>query len=510
MRDRTPLQFPPGVVRMGSEAEMAGKWYDTHLVRWVEGVLRPINGWEKIVFEVIPVPASTIRKVHSWMDESGIMRTAMLCDGHLYILDGNTVTDISPVPPINPPAVDPIIGGYGDDKFSLDLYGDRRPDQFRETLVGAAFSLDNWGEDLLAMVSSDGRLLKWSPRDPPGSVAVAVPNAPIGNRAFVITPERHVMLFQMGGKFNAFGWCHQEDIENWAFSDPLSMAGFYEVQPAAPILAAASARFGVLFFTASGAFLSRYLGVPYIYSLDPIARHGSPLTQASLVVMSDAIVWPATDGFWRFNGSTIEPVKCPILDWMQRTANFRYLSLATVGMYLGMQTECWWFFPSGDAKENDRYLVWNPDEQWWAMGQLSRTCGFPGSPLNFPLMSDGKQLFRHEYGLFYYDAPELPYAQSGAINIAQGARQTTVQHAVVDTRAPRDDVQFFLGTRKGRQNPNNPPARLKGPYHPREDGKLDFRGTGRDLVIRIQSTRSGVQPWTFGQMLAHLAPRGRR
>ena len=132
--------------------------------------MRPVDGWEKIIFEGVTAIASTIRKIHMWMDESGITRTALLCDGHLYMLDGNQLTDISPVPPITGPAEDPLVGGYGDDKYSLEEYGDARPDQFRETLVGSAFSLDNCGEDLLAMVSSDGRLLRWSPRDAPGSV----------------------------------------------------------------------------------------------------------------------------------------------------------------------------------------------------------------------------------------------------------------------------------------------------------------------------------------------------
>ena len=51
MRERAPIQLPPGVSRAGSEAEMAGRWYETQLVRWVEGVMRPVNGWEKILFE---------------------------------------------------------------------------------------------------------------------------------------------------------------------------------------------------------------------------------------------------------------------------------------------------------------------------------------------------------------------------------------------------------------------------------------------------------------------------
>ena len=144
-------------------------------------------------------------------------------------------------------------------------------------------------------------------------------------------------------------------------------------------------------------------------------------------------------------------------------------------------------------------------------GRLTRTCGLAGSPLNFPQMSDGASLFRHEYGLFYYDAPSLPYAQSAAVNIAQGARQVTAAHA------RRGHPRAGRRRRVLGRHPQGPPESerpagvgSRGRSIRRTDGKLDFRCTGRDLVVRIQSTRSGVQPWTFGQMLVHLAPRGRR
>lgn len=512
MLDRTPIQIAPGVVRRGSEAEMAGRWYETQLVRWTESVMRPVGGWEKILFDgVITAVASRIRQMHTWIDKSGNKRTAILCEKHLYILESNTLINISPTPAIVGPPDNLEIGGYGDADYSFDTYGTPRPNQPERRLIGPCFTLDNWGEDLLAMVSTDGRLLRWKPSDPPGTAASVVPGAPIANRTFVVTPERHVMLFQMGGEYAQFGWCDQEDVENWAFTDITSMAGYYSIEPAGPIIAAKSTRFGVLIFLPGAIYHSRYLGVPYVYSLDYIGKYSAPLTNASIIQTADLVFWPAADAFWQFNGSTVSPVDCDILDWIQRLINQRYASVATMGMFLGAQTECWWWFPSGDNKENDRYVIYNYQEGWWAMGQLARTCGVAGNMVDYPLMSDGVSVFRHEYGLFYYDAPELPYAQSAAINIAKGARRVTLTRGIVDTRAPAGDVQFWFGTRTARiTNPVPDTTKLKGPYRVRADGKLDARITARDIVIRIESTRSGAQPWTFGQMLGRAAPRGSR
>lgn len=527
MLDRTPIQLPPGVFRRGSEAEMAGRWYMSQLVRWVEGVMRPVGGWDKIIFSGVTAVASPIRAIHHWTDKNGTERTALLCEGHLYVLEGNTLFDISPVPPLVPPTANLLAGGYGDWGYGQDSddmnpdtpedvrtggYGKARPDKTERLAVGPAYTLDNWGEDLLAMTSPDGRLLRWKPSLTASVVAAAVPNAPVSNRSFVVTAERHVMLMQMGGEYNGFGWCHQEDIENWAFTDPLSMAGRYWIEPAGPIVAARAARSGVLIFTPIGTYHSRYLALPYVYSLDPLGRRALPITAQSVVGTADFVVWPSRDGFWTFDGSTISPLDCDVFDWMQRQANGTYITQRTAGFTLGTYAECWWFFPAGESRENTHYLMWNFQERWWSIGQLSRSCGFPGTPIQYPLMSDGTQLFQHEKGLFFYDAPVLPFARSGAVNIADGDRRSTLTHAIVDTRAPADDVEFLFGVRTNRINSplGETLMRLKGPYRVRADGKLDVRLTGRDIAIQIQSTRSGVQPWTFGKMLVRLAPRGQR
>jgi hypothetical protein len=535
MEKRTAITIPPGVYRRGSEAEVtSGRWYMANLVRWIEGVLRPIAGWEKVVLSGLV--ASPIRAMHQWTSKDGILRTALLCEGHLYVLEGNALLDISPVPPIVPPYGNLEVGGFGDDPYygaggglanpgnllpanpgpiapiyhDPTGYGTERGPQPERVLIGAAFTLDNWGEDLLAMVSTDGRLLRWKPSDPPGTKASAVTNAPTGNRTFAVTQERHVQIFQSGGDFAAWAWCDQEDIENWNFTDITSMAGYYYIEPAEPIIAAKAFRFGTAIFTPTRLYMARYLALPYIYSQDYIGVHAMPLTAQSIVGLSDSLIWPSLDGFWEFNGTTVAPIDCDVLDWFQRNINARYATVRTSGMFLGNQTECWWFFPSQEQRENDRYVVYNPQEKWWTIGRLTRTCGVAGSTLSYPYMSDGLNVYRHEYGRFYYDAPELPYAQSGALQIADGDRRLTITRGIVDTRAPAGDVLFSFNTKAHRIMNGTPPVLTKGPYRVREDGKLDLRVTGRDITMRISSARNGVEPWTFGKMLLQIAQRGRR
>ena len=40
-----PLTLPPGVYRNGTDFQAAGRWLDSHLVRWIDNTIRPIGGW---------------------------------------------------------------------------------------------------------------------------------------------------------------------------------------------------------------------------------------------------------------------------------------------------------------------------------------------------------------------------------------------------------------------------------------------------------------------------------
>jgi hypothetical protein len=417
-----------------------------------------------------------------------------------------------PLPPANDPgATSPLYTDpYG--------YGRQRIDKSAAAkVIGPAYSLDNFGDDLLAMTSTDRRLLVWTP-GPIGATRAAeivttdlTHPAPKG-RFFVVTPERHVMIFWDSLKFNQFAWCAQENIKDWTYTDQTNSAGFYEMEPAAPFVSAVVTRYGVLAFTVTAAYFITYQGSPYFYTYDFLGHYNAPVSYGSLTALANTAIWYASDGFWQFDGTRVSPLDCPLLDFIQRRIDPAFLYRRTISVYIGTQSECWIFFTSRGKVENDFYVVYNFDEQWWSMGFLGRTCGTPGSALTYPIMSDGDYLYYHEKGRFYGQTDVLlPYAQTGAINMANGAYQVTARQGIVDTRAPAEDVLFYITAKRDRISDGTTVIDTESNLAiRREGGKLDFRATGRDLILRIQSARNGSEPWTFGQFLTKVFKRGQR
>jgi hypothetical protein len=533
MHEPFPVEFPPGLFETSTKAGMAGKWHDGHLVRWVKGRIRPVLGWERIAFLNGATIASPIRAMHFWVDNNGFERVGILCEKHLYVLEGDNLINISPTPAIAGPE-DPIApGGYGTYLYDKNVYGTPRPTRPSRLRVGNVWRLENWGQNLLAMASTDGRLLQWVPGTP---AAIIVPNAPTECRTFLVTPERHVMVFGMkeAGKQHkhaSFGWCSQENIEDWDFSSTTNTAGKYDVMPASRILYAEKVRDGIIFWTVQGAFAVNYRGLPYMYSYAYLGAYLGPLSGCAAAVYPGICIWPAADGFWEFNGSAIRQVNCPILDWFQQTYDFEMTRAYMTGFFNGNASEVWWSFPSEkyDAfgvklapnPHNDFTMIYNFEEGWWSKAQIGRTAGCPGTMVYHPFMANGTTVYRHEKGDYYAaedigpdphgpdptskDRRNLPWVRSGAINVATGNVMATTKQLWVDTDAPLNAVGYELFASKGR---TASPPRSKGLKFPREPGKIDYRITGRDFFLKLQAMTDGVT-WTHGQSHILMSPRAR-
>lgn len=475
-------------------------------MRWIDGRLTPVGGWEKIGYTT---PASPVRRIHTWTVLSGIQMTAYLCEGHCYVDQGDGVlTDVSPTVPIVPPfAGAGIAGGFGDNLYDFDDYGTPRPDKDDFKPITPGYYADNWGEDLVVMTGTDGRLLRWKPSTPLVMLD-AVTDAPVGNRAFVVTPQRHVMLFGAGGVFNRFAWSDQEDIENWDFADPTSLAGFFDIQPAAPIIAASVANDDIVFWTSAGdMFASRNVGLPYVYNYDLVATGSVPVSPMSVHDTPVGAVWASYSGFWRYESGSVMPVVCPVWNWATKLINDFYARYYACLVPIDTHSEVWWFFPDKDNQLNTHYVQWNYREGWWSQGKLSRLCGSSSTYTKYPLMSDGENIFRHESGNFYTtDGIELPWAKTYNINLGGGSILSTFNRILPDVEGDISHVAFVLDyniVRSGQALPSTSGQKFMLP-----NGFVPFRDTGRDFRLTLQQTIQGMEPWTMGETQVDAIPRG--
>jgi hypothetical protein len=500
---KVSLALPPGVARGPTASYVEGRWFDTNLIRWRGGRLMPVGGWERMTETPL---ASTPRALATWVDTLDVRRHAVGCDGHLLILTGDSVLDATP--PGFAVADSAITrGGFGAGKYGRENFGDARQEGSTTLARAYSFSLAAWGEDVLAVASFDGRLMRWTPQKPQDKATV-ISQAPQGARAMIVTDERHVVMIGSAVNPRRVSWCSREDYTDWNFASVTNTAGFIDMNTDGLPVALARVREGILIFTEIDVWLMRFVGSPYIYSLERIGETTSLISPNSIATFGGRAVWMGREGFFLYDGGYVKPLPSDV-------GGFLYADMdAYTGIFRahaapnGSFPEIWFFYPSEGATECDRYALWNYEENWWALGKLERTVAAPAGVAKFPMMAspDG-HLYQHESGWTAAGLTRVGqvYATSPTIRVGDGGdRQLSVLQTFPDLNGAPKAASFTFDVR---DTPDGPPRRA-GPYLARSDGYMDARFTGRDVQLTVTATADDL--WTLGKPILEAKPRGRR
>jgi hypothetical protein len=520
-----PLEIPPGVVAKATKKMRSSNWAEVNLVRWRESQLMPMGGQAKLSNVVAGVEkyvfASRCKMIHGWHGLNGVYYIAYLCEAHLYVDTGGSLADITPTGGLTPPAG--LVGGYGDGLYGDSTYGTPRaiPTSVAIDKIPAAYSLDNFGAILYAMTSSDGRLLTWDPAV--GGLAVVQPpstgRGPVPHgRCFVVTQERFIMIFgssqdgtTTGGGANRFAWCDQENPGAWDYGSVTSQAGFFDIEPASPIICALASRVGVIFWSAQKVYSSRFLGLPYVYNYVELADGTTPWSPQSIVTTSALALWMSEQGVFSYDGTSVLPVACLIRPWIDDSIDAIQVRELAFACHIGEFNEWWWFYPEVGAPTNTRAAVYNYKEGWWSQVRMSRSAGITSSYTSHPIMADGLAAFQHEVGFVYANATtpvQPPFAETFDLNIVSGSRLITVKQMLPDVEGDIQNLRYSLFYRMSRSLGDPELQSIPRPVRP--DGYVDLRTTGRDVRLRIDVASSIVQPFTLGAHLVDGVLRGDR
>lgn len=498
----TSLTIPPGVVRGKTPAQSRGRYYDTNLVRWRSGVLQPVGGSERLTSS--PMEAAP-RTLHWWRDLTDIRRLAIGADNGLFTMEGNTVTLRSPagfVPPANVTAS----GGFGIGLFGAGTYGSPRPaGAARLYLRPPVWSLDNFGQDLLASCSSDGRLLKLVPAAGvlPATASV-VATAPTGNRSMLVTEERHVMLFGCGGVPYRVGWCSREDYNDWNFASTTNTAGFFDLPISGWVVNASRVHGGVLIWTDSDVWFARYVGQPFIYSFERMGEACGLYAPQSFAVTAGVAIWMGRETFFGYDGGTVRPLASDVGDYLFSDIDPVYGAARSFGMANGVYPEVWFHYPAAGQTEPNRYVCFSTQERWWGIGSMRRLAGVAAGVYPYPTMAClDRHLHHHEIGWTTSGTTRVGnvWAETGAIEFPRGGASTfDVMGAQMDSGSGYAATQVRAYARYAADGTEY----AFGPFSPRSDGYTDMRLTGRDIRLRIEATQDA--DWTLGEIRLDIEP----
>jgi len=484
-----PVQIPPGLERNNTAYETPGRWWDADGVRWQSGSMMPIGGNQRITNTAL---TGAVRKIHVWRDNSNARYVLVGTDTKLYT-DYDGYTDITPSAFVALSSIG-IVGGYGTDTYNLSTYGTARPSPSPIYSPYAYWTFDNWGEDVLCTADSDGRLFYYDASAATTTPAI-ITTAPTGLTAIIVTDERHVMATGYSGNARRLAWSSREDYTDWDFASTTNTAGFLDLNTHSPLLKPVGVREGTLVFSYTDVFLSQYVGLPYIYNATWLGNV-EMMHPDSIAVFDGKAAWLSRTGFQIYAGGSVQPLECPILNDILEGMDTSYGPFRIHGSNNGVFPEIWWFYPSANQTECDRYVIWNWKENWWSWGALARSAMFPAGAYRYPYAGNSSgNMFEQENG--WTDAGTTRvgniWIESGTLAIGEGDRTMEINQSMV---ANGYGYSSLTQTFYSKMTPEGA-ERTFGPYSARSNGYTDTRVSGRDVRMRVSAATD--TDWAFGK-----------
>lgn len=500
-----PLKLAAGIRDVGTKLQSKGRWVDCNFVRWVEGIIRPIGKWVRVTGEPVEGRVSGLFATRDNVQRDWVaVGTSQKC----YMVDGSQLIDVTPTDFVPGRNATTDGGGYGAADYGMEEYGTPREAESGLSLEANSWFFDRWGEQIVATCLSDGRAFVWDPgglTDPYDEELQVITNAPVDNRALIVTNERHLMLLAAGGDPRKVQWSAREDYTEWTPS-ATNLAGSFTLESNGALQSAVKVGDELLVMSEFDVFALRYVGAPYGYGRERVGVNNGTIGPHAAVATNDFAVWMSPDGFYTYRGQ-VEPLACDVWDFVFRDLNYGQRALVTAGHNSGF-SEVWWFFPVVGETENNRYVVWNYRSNVWYVGQMKRTAWQDKGVLPLPIATgeDG-YIYSHEHR--FEDAAlqprSRPFIEAAPIELGDGEQTLAVTMLVPDRDTESvDALRFYFSNRFAPRLP----VTTVGPFYPNDEGYTPVRFSGRQISLRVEADRD--VDWRLGVLRAEVKRGGKR
>ncbi len=430
------------------------------------------------------------------------------------------------------------IYGYG---WGAGTWNASTWDTSREGLTGAdgvllqsgKWSLDNWGEDVLAQ-QFNGSLYYWDTSSGLSSNLAArtnVANAPTKSRFMLVSgDDRHVICFgtettigTSSTQDNMFiRFSDQEDPATWT-PTATNTAGSQRLTDGNQINAAVRSRGVILIYTDTALYQMQFIGPPFTFGFRQLGTNCGAVGINAAVDVNGIAYWMGNDSFFLFDGA-VKKIPCSVQDYVFDDINNNALGDVFCAVNSDFN-EVIWFYPSKNSTQVDRNVTYNYAEKIWYIGTLARSswadrgvysnpyaAEFEASDTTATIstitgVKEGRTfVYLHEEGVNDDGAAMNCHVESGDIDVGDGDQFLSVSRFIPDFKNQVGEVDITV---KSRPYPSAS-QRTHGPFTvTTSTTKKDTRIRGRQLALRVSSDAVDDK-WRYGTIRFDGKPDGMR
>ena len=405
------------------------------------------------------------------------------------------------------------------------------------TVSGATlriWSHDNFGEDLLINVR-DGGIYYWNKSSGLNNPAVLLSGLTNANRTptiakqvLVSDKDRHIIAFGCDPETDIgtqdpllIRFSSQESLTDWA-ATVTNTAGDLRIGAGSEIITAVETRQQVLVFTDVSLHAMQFLGPPFTFGINTVSENITTAGPLCAVAVNDSVFWMGRKEFYVYAGA-VKRLPCTVRDYVFSDFNENQIEKVSAATNTAF-SEIWWFYPSKSSEENDRYVVFNYEQQVWYYGNLSRTCWVDRGVDELPIAaSPDHYLYEHESG--FDDGSTAPatallaHIESSQIDLGDGDQFAFLSRIIPDitfrdSTTTNPAVTFTLGVRNfpgGKYLHTDANSVDKTSSVPVEQFTKEIRTRlrGRSFNLKIENTGTETA-WRLGTPRVEVRPDGRR
>lgn len=389
---------------------------------------------------------------------------------------------------------------------------------------------DNFGEDLLVNVRNGG-IYYWDKTGGFGSRAVsldslagAISTPTVAKQVLVSDRDRHIIAFGCDTESNpgvqdplAIRFSSQESLTDWG-ATATNTAGELRLGSGSEIVMAIETRQQVLVFTDESLYAMQYLGPPFTFGVNLVSENITTMGPLAAVPIEDNVFWMGLKEFYAYGG-TVQRLPCTVRDYVFEDINLAQREKIVASSNTSF-SEVWWFYPSANSDVNDRYVVYNYQQQIWYYGTLERSFWMDRGIFDQPIAAGpNNYLYTQETGFDDDGAAFTAYIESSQVDIGDGDSFAFIKRMIPDvtfrgSTAASPSANFTIKTRNfpgGAYLQSTEKQITKTASVPVEQftEQVHLRLRGRSFAMRVESEDSGVG-WRLGSPRLDIRTDGRR
>ena len=402
------------------------------------------------------------------------------------------------------------------------------------------YSHDNYGENLIFNPRGGG-IYRWVENDGKTTRALELATRSGANLVptvalQVVTSETNRHLIVLGADpISSGSRTGAVDPMLVAFSDSedelefepktTNAAGSVRLSSGSFIVGGIKSRQELLIFTDTSLYSMQFIGPPLTFSINLINEGAGLIGPKASVNAPNGVFFASKNSFYLYNGS-VQKLFCSVQEHVFNDLDVGQAFKCFMGLN-AEYSEMWFFYPSKEdaTGEISRYVIYNYQENTWAVGSLIRyawlDAGIEDLPLASATTGGTNCIFEHETG---YDDDGSPmtgvFVESGDIDIANGEAYSFVKKVIPDMKfikpTSADNTPAMNFVLKRRNFPDTSLTTDATVQVTETSTFANLRSRARQVVFRFESDDDNTTidqlgyKWRLGTTRIDLQPSGRR